>query len=672
MISHAPIDVCARCAYTTVQAAVAAAVPGSVIEVHDRQTGPLVIRVPLTLDGGNNEFAANGKGGSGIEIRGRNVTLRNAIVRGFGGGDDSGRTAGVVVASAHARIRNLTFVDDAFGFSAIGASDVTLEDVRFRSSDAAGDPIRIWHSAGVRIENADVSGGRDVFISWSPGVVVRHSRFTHLRYGLHDMFSPNLVVDGNTFDGCEIGTNFMYAQNLRVTSNRFARSVGPTGYGIGLEDTDDALFRGNSFVANHVAMHVVDSPARPDASLEIRDNVFAANGAALALQSDARSIVVAGNAFVGNVEQVQVSGGPSASAVVWNTREGGNYWSDYAGFAWDGSATGALPYRPNSTFEEVLDANPDLQVFRMSPVATAIDFATRSLVAQPPPKLVDARPLMTRPARRYAKGAPPLDARNRTTNGVLLASASAVPLVMAFASVLVPRRNRRTIAERTARAAHAIAVEGVTKRYGRERGIRDVSLTVARGESVALWGPNGAGKTTLLRCILGQTRYLGEIAIDGCLRVAGDVDTKRFIGYAPQQLPNFEMPIARFVRMLAELRAADMALVRAAFAEFGLDVDDSRSIGELSGGLRQRLGVACALIGDPPLLVLDEPTAGLDRASRHELLSLLARLKARGKTIVFTSHLVTDVRALADRVVVIEEGRIAADQHTDAFMEAAS
>jgi nitrous oxidase accessory protein NosD/ABC-type Mn2+/Zn2+ transport system ATPase subunit len=633
-----------------------------VIRVHDRQRGGVIIRVPLTILGGGNELVGDDGAETGIDVQAPGVRIADLTIRGFATDDASGRSAAIVLDSSGTRVDNVSFLDNRFALSAIRASFGTISGSHFRSTDPNGDPIRFWRSHDMKIVNTVVTGGRDVFISWSPNVVIEGSLFSHLRYGLHDMFSPNMTVQQNMFEDCEIGTNFMYAQGLRVTENRFVRNAGPTGYGIGLEDTDGAAFRGNLFAANHVGMHIVDSPATPSARLYVEDNLFASNGAALALQSDARSISVVGNAFANNTEQVEVSGGGSTPGITWSGAQSGNYWSDYAGFARQGSSIGALAYRPNSAFESVLDANPDLQIFRESAAAGAIDFATRALASQPEPKLVDEHPLLRTPVHDYAVGAPAQDSEKPSTTAMLLASALGVPLATILASVVYPTSLRRKkMSEMQPEIGTAIEFDRVTKQYGRNRGIDDICLTVKVGEAVALWGPNGAGKTTLLRCVLGETSFRGRIAVFGRDRASADERINGSLGYAPQHLPDFDMPISRVVRMLAELRGVEFNDVRALFAEFGLDPDDDRFVAELSGGLRQRLGVACALIGDPPLLILDEPTAGLDRASRRELLDVLTRLRARGKTMLFTSHLATDIRALADRVIVMEDGHIADD-----------
>lgn len=206
-----------------------------------------------------------------------------------------------------------------------------------------------------------------------------------------------------------------------------------------------------------------------------------------------------------------------------------------------------------------------------------------------------------------------------------------------------------------------IEVRDVSKRFGRLVALDGVTFTVDRGETVALWGANGAGKTTLLRCVLGLTSYRGSIRVDGlCARREGRAARAR-IGYVPQRLAfDEERRVAEVIAFVARLRGEDP---RTAFARLeALSLGDRlRSpVGTLSGGMRQRLAVAAALVGEPGVLLLDEPSANLDVEARAELLSLLGGLKEGGRTILLTTHRLDEVQRLADRVVVLENGRVAA------------
>lgn len=205
--------------------------------------------------------------------------------------------------------------------------------------------------------------------------------------------------------------------------------------------------------------------------------------------------------------------------------------------------------------------------------------------------------------------------------------------------------------------APMIAIKNVTKRFGANIAVNDVSFDVAPGESVALWGSNGAGKTTLIRCLLGVTGFDGEITVDGIASRSRGKDVRARIGYVPQVMPLFDLPVGEMVYLIAQLRKADAGEGLRRLEQFGLSDTKMRLVRNLSGGMRQKLALTLAMLGDPAVLVFDEPTANLDAATQKELLSTLNALKQEGRTIIFTSHRWSEVRALADTVVHLEGGK---------------
>jgi ABC-2 type transport system ATP-binding protein/nitrous oxidase accessory protein len=203
-----------------------------------------------------------------------------------------------------------------------------------------------------------------------------------------------------------------------------------------------------------------------------------------------------------------------------------------------------------------------------------------------------------------------------------------------------------------------IAVAGLSKHFGRFEAVADLSFDVATHRALALWGPNGAGKTTVLKCMLGLLRYQGRITIDGIDLQAGGRRARRLLGYVPQELAFYDdLSVRETARFFARLRRADAGEVAAALEQVGLTPHAQKPVRALSGGMKQRLALALALLGDPPVLVLDEPTSNLDAGGRGQFLRLLREVKAAGKTIMFTSHRLDEVEALADEVLVMEHGR---------------
>jgi ABC-type multidrug transport system ATPase subunit len=204
-----------------------------------------------------------------------------------------------------------------------------------------------------------------------------------------------------------------------------------------------------------------------------------------------------------------------------------------------------------------------------------------------------------------------------------------------------------------------IIVEHLTKRFGRLEAVSDLSFEVDRGQAVALWGPNGAGKTTAMRCILGLLRYDGRVEIAGHDARRASRLARRAIGYVPQEL-NFydDLRVVEALGFFARLKSVAPRRIGVVLDEVGLLEHRRKRVRELSGGMKQRLALALALLAEPPLLLLDELTSNLDAGAQSAFMSLLRDLKQRGKTILYTSHRVEEVEALADRVLVLESGRL--------------
>jgi Cu-processing system ATP-binding protein len=216
-----------------------------------------------------------------------------------------------------------------------------------------------------------------------------------------------------------------------------------------------------------------------------------------------------------------------------------------------------------------------------------------------------------------------------------------------------------------------IQVEHLHKRFGAVVAVDDLSFEIERGETFAMIGPNGAGKTTTLKLMLGLARPdSGSIAIGPDRLPATDPDARRALGYVPQRV---SFPPARTVTdvlgFFGDLRGLPRTAVGEALKRVGLESIAARRATELSGGFTQRLSLAQALLGDPAVLVLDEPTASLDPQATWEFRSLLEQLRHEGKTILLCSHLLSEVERIADRVLILVDGRRAALEPMAALRE---
>ena len=212
-----------------------------------------------------------------------------------------------------------------------------------------------------------------------------------------------------------------------------------------------------------------------------------------------------------------------------------------------------------------------------------------------------------------------------------------------------------------------IRVEHLTKRYGPVLAVDDLSFAVEPGETFAVIGPNGAGKTTTLKILLGLTRPdSGTVALGPAGLPPTDPSARVQLGYVPQRVafpPG--RSVAEVLAFFAELRGLPRAAVDVALTRVRLSELADRRASQLSGGYTQRLSLAQALLADPALLVLDEPTASLDPEATWEFRSLLEQLRREGKTILLCSHLLAEVERVADRVLILANGRRAALERLD-------
>ncbi len=199
----------------------------------------------------------------------------------------------------------------------------------------------------------------------------------------------------------------------------------------------------------------------------------------------------------------------------------------------------------------------------------------------------------------------------------------------------------------------------LTKKYGKFTAVDGLSFEVEPRQAVALWGPNGAGKTTAIKCLLGLLRYQGRIVVDGLDAHKQGKAVRRLLGYVPQELAFYDdlstLATALFYARIKQLPASR---AEAVLKEVGLSEHVDKRVGALSGGMKQRLALGLALLADPPILVLDEPTSNLDAAARDQFLHLLQAVKAGGKTVIFSSHRLEEIEALADQVLVMERGKL--------------
>lgn len=210
----------------------------------------------------------------------------------------------------------------------------------------------------------------------------------------------------------------------------------------------------------------------------------------------------------------------------------------------------------------------------------------------------------------------------------------------------------------------SVVIQHLTKKFGSQFAVNDVSFTANSGEVLGFLGPNGAGKSTTMKMITG---YL--LPTSGTIEVCGDdviqhpLEVKKNIGYLPEHNPLYlDMYVKEYLAFAAEIqgvKTGKKSLVQDLVHRCGLEVEQSKKIGALSKGYRQRVGLAQAMIHDPKVLILDEPTTGLDPNQIVEIRNLIKEI-SKDKTVIFSTHIMQEVQAICDKVLIVNKGNVVA------------
>ncbi len=216
-----------------------------------------------------------------------------------------------------------------------------------------------------------------------------------------------------------------------------------------------------------------------------------------------------------------------------------------------------------------------------------------------------------------------------------------------------------------------ITIREVSKYYGSQRALDRINTQLNKGEITGFLGPNGAGKSTLLKIITGNiTDFQGDVLIDDESIQKFPLQSKRKIGYLPEHNPLYpDMYIKEYLAMNASLYNIPKSRIASIIEEVGLQSHTGKKIKELSKGYRQRVGIAAALLHQPEILILDEPTTGLDPNQIIEIRQLIKNA-GKDKIVLFSTHILQEVEAICDRVLLINQGKIVADKALDRFKDA--
>ena len=656
--------------YFSITAALADAQPGGTIEVRGGTYPALVVDKSVTLEGVGWPVIDGGGNGTVVTLSAPGATFRGFEVRGSGVEPDHDH-GGITLTGSHILVENNRLRDVLFGIFVSQADDAIVRgnDITSKAQYAEGrkgDGLRLWYSQRVTVEGNHVHEARDAIAWYSTDLVFRDNTIEHGRYGIHLMYSNGAQIERNRILNNSVGLYIMYSNDVVLRDNLIRGQRGPSGYALGFKDADNIEVTGNAIVDNRAGAFLDGLPFSPQGFGKFQDNIFAFNDVGVILLQSARNNIFEGNTFWENIEQVALQGGgSSAEQNEWR----GNYWSDYAGFDADGDGQGDTPYKAERVFENLTDREPLLRALIYSPAAQAVEFAGEAFpIVRPQPKLVDATPRM-QPAPIPAFAEQP-----RANGGQMGWAAFTLLSLSLLCGGVALRQGERWMQKKTSTVgmgqvsnlspasagnAPVVRVDNVGKRYGKLTALTGVSFEVKPGEAVALWGANGAGKTTLLKALLGLIDFDGQIHIAACdVKRAGKA-ARRCIGYVPQEAIFYDISVQATLEFYARLKKQGAGRIPVLQERLGLTAHARKPVPALSGGLKQRLALAIALLADPPVLLLDEPTASLDAQAQRDYLALLQSLRQdEGKTILFASHRLEEVEALANRVIVLEQGRV--------------
>ncbi|CUU36935.1 nitrous oxide reductase family maturation protein NosD [Armatimonadetes bacterium DC] len=618
--------------------------------------GHWVVEKPLYLLGEHAPILDGGGVGTVLTLKAPHSVVRGFVIRNSGTVLNS-QDSGIHVEAPDCIVEDNRIERVLFGVHLDYAHRTVVRRNMIFSHDLPiarrGDQIRIWYSHHAIVEQNTVVGGRDLVFWYSEGVQIRNNVVRQSRYGVHFMYCSNSVVEGNILENNSVGVYIMYSDGVRVAKNQIRANRGPSGMGLGIKDGYGLQVEQNLIADNRMGIFVDSGEG------VYRGNWLIRNDVGVYLHLAVKTNRFEENAFIENWEQVSLERPHSVSGVSWR----GNYWSDYSGYDADGDGTGDVAYQAVKVFDLLASQNAALRLLTYSPSAQALDFGARVF------PLFAPRPLVRDEAPRMRPLPPPYTSKRVASRQGWLLFAS-LTLTLGVLGVARPRVQAfRKQKERTGKRVMAVQLAGavikvsnLTRRFGNVRAVDSVSFVVREGETVALWGANGAGKTTILRCLLGLLRFEGEARVLGYAADRESLAVRQQVGYVPQLIHlHPDQTVLETMHFYARLRGVAAERVETLLREWELEPHVEKPVHALSGGLKQKLALALALLSDPPILLLDEPTAHLDTAARAEWLELLRRLKAEGKTLVFCTHQFAEVRALADRVIVLEYGKKVAD-----------
>jgi nitrous oxidase accessory protein len=376
------------------QALVDAAVSGAVLTpAPGTYAGPVVIDKPLTIDGAGQVTIDGGGKGTVVLLDTDGATLKGLRITNSGNSHND-IDSGVQVRGNFNVIKDNTIDNALFGVDLQQSEDNIVRRNYISSKPVElgmrGDAIRLWYSFRNKITDNVVRDSRDTVVWYSRDNLIARNDARGGRYSLHFMYSQTNRVEDNHYEGNTVGIFLMYSDGVIVRNNLIANAAGVTGVGIGFKETSDVTIENNRVLYCAVGLYLDVSPYQPGTTNRIRDNLVAYNGVAVRFLNDWTGNAFIGNKFQGNIAQVVVSGGKTASRNHWE----GNYWDDYEGFDRNSDGVGDTPYSLYAYADRLWMDVPPAQFFKGSPLLEVLDFLERLAPFSTPDLMVrDERPL---------------------------------------------------------------------------------------------------------------------------------------------------------------------------------------------------------------------------------------------------------------------------------------
>lgn len=395
------LQVCGSCAYTSIEAAVADAADGDTIHVRGGSyDGGLVIDKPVRLIGTDGPVIDAHGEGTVVRIEVPDVLFQGFTVQNTGRSFDK-EDSGVYVEGERVHVVGNRIVNALFGVNAATSHDMVIAGNYIEGQPGVdvglrGDAIKVWYSHRTEIYENHVVRSRDSLVWYSNEVKVHDNLVEDGRYGFHFMNSDDGYADHNTLVDNSVGIYIMYGKRFGVHDNLLQGSRGPSGHGLGLKEVDGAEVTGNVIYDNRIGVYIDNSPLSPDQYDFFTENLFAYNDAALGILPSARNNQFTRNSFIENLEHVTVLGtGPISGGNLWSINGVGNFWSDYKGYDANDDGLGDVPYKSEQLSERLMQSYPDLQLYRYSLAASAVDFGAEAVpLFRADPLLIDESPLV--------------------------------------------------------------------------------------------------------------------------------------------------------------------------------------------------------------------------------------------------------------------------------------